>query len=305
MQASDPRRAAASVAMFERLADHWSLRGDEREMLLGGIVKSTWSEWRQRPAFARLKSDTRERIANLFTIDLNAHSLFAPEFADRWVREPNAAFGGQSPLAAMLRGKVEDIITVRRYLERVRTSSPADELRASAHQQPEAAGMSLLPGDAFEPDRYDAMAALRRAVALYERRAAEDAPRYEPMLAAALDAYATALIDDRNAEAVTILLSAIEMFRRLARGSSAYEDELLRNLLRLSAVQRTLGNEGAAYALLEESREIDARRRKDAVTVEVMRERVFNHLIRDQLKDRARFVELEERRAARRRRKRT
>ena len=82
MDVRDPRRLAASLAMFERLSEHWSLRGDEREMLLGGIPKQTWSEWRQRPNSARIKSDTRERIANLFAIDLNAHSLFAPEFAD-------------------------------------------------------------------------------------------------------------------------------------------------------------------------------------------------------------------------------
>ena len=100
MPAGDPRRTAASVAMLERLSEHWSLRGDERETLLGGVPKSTWSEWRQRPALARIKADTRERIANLFTIDLNAHALFAPEFADRWVREPNAAFAGESPMSA-------------------------------------------------------------------------------------------------------------------------------------------------------------------------------------------------------------
>ena len=109
MPQHDPRRVAASLAMFDRLTEHWSLRNAEREALLGGIVKSTWSEWRQRPALARIKPDTRERIANLFTIDLNAHSLFAPEFADRWIRERNAAFQGASPLSSMLRGRVEDV----------------------------------------------------------------------------------------------------------------------------------------------------------------------------------------------------
>lgn len=126
MPADDPRRVAASIAMFVRLAEHWSLRGAEGETLLGGISNSTWSEWRQHPAAARIKADTRERIAELFTIDLTVHALFGAEFADRWIREPNAALGGESPLARMLRGKVEDINMVRRHLERVRTSLPLE-----------------------------------------------------------------------------------------------------------------------------------------------------------------------------------
>jgi DNA-binding MarR family transcriptional regulator len=156
MEASDPRRIAASIAMFERLVEHWSLRRDERETLLGGVPKSTWSEWKQRPALARLKADTRERIANLYTIDLNAHSLFAPEFADRWVRGPNAAFQGQSPLSAMLRGKVEDVIGVRRYLERIRTSSPADISTSDDHGTANKYAVSYLPDHFLESADTDA-----------------------------------------------------------------------------------------------------------------------------------------------------
>ena len=152
MDERDPRRITASLAMFERLAEHWSLRGDERETLLGGIPKSTWSEWRQRPGFARIKPDTRERVANLFTIDLNVHSLFAPEFADRWIREPNAAFEGESPLSRMLRGKVEDVITVRRYLERVASSTPGEAHHAGGAHPAQRLVVSNLPAIAVESD---------------------------------------------------------------------------------------------------------------------------------------------------------
>jgi len=185
MPVGDPRRVAASIAMFERLCEHWSLRRDERETLLGGIPKSTWSEWRQRPALARLKSDTRERIANLFTIDLNAHSLFAPEFADRWIREPNRAFEGKSPLSRMLQGRVEDVIAVRRYVEQVRTSSSVDDVPARLPSLAEAA-VSHLPGDALGAEDHvdDALAVLERAVAAYERLAAARAD-YQPNLIAA------------------------------------------------------------------------------------------------------------------------
>jgi hypothetical protein len=135
--AGDPRRVVASIAMFDCLSEHWSLCGDEREILLGGIPNSIWSRWKQHPPAARIERDTRERIVNLFTIYLNAHSLFAPEFADRWVRAQNAAFGGISPISVMLQGKIEDIINVRRYLERIRTpdlASPFFDRRSSGLQ---------------------------------------------------------------------------------------------------------------------------------------------------------------------------
>jgi Protein of unknown function (DUF2384) len=150
MEASDPRRIAASIAMFDRLAEHWSLRGDEREMLLGGVPKSTWSEWKHRPRAARIRADTRERIANLFAIDLNAHSLFAPEFADRWVRSPNAAFGGDTPMSLMVRGKFEDVIGIRRYLESIRTSSPFEAARSQRAPSLAMQAVSYLPDQGAE-----------------------------------------------------------------------------------------------------------------------------------------------------------
>jgi uncharacterized protein (DUF2384 family) len=151
---NDPRRGAASLAMFDQLSEHWSLRGDERETLLGGVSKSTWSEWKQKPLSARIRPDTRERIANMFTIDLNAHSLFAPEFADVWVRQPHAAFDGKSPLSVMLRGKVEDLVFVRRHLERVRTSSsPARDVKTAIAQKNEPAPLPALEQAVVEAER--------------------------------------------------------------------------------------------------------------------------------------------------------
>ena len=209
MPVRDSRRIAASVAMVERLSEHWSLRGDERETLLGGIPKSTWSEWRQRPTLARIKSDTRERIANLFTIDLNAHALFAPEFADRWVREPNSAFGGESPMSTMLHGKLEDVITVRRYLERIRSSSPTNPARPNRVLAEKTPAVSYLPGDAMVADDEDAiLSALRRAAAIYEQLALREPPQYRAALAAALSALGTRLEETNKAEAAPLLFRA-------------------------------------------------------------------------------------------------
>jgi hypothetical protein len=240
----DPRRVLAAVAMLERLAEHWSLRGDEREMLLGGIPKSTWSEWRQRPRAARIKSDTRERIANLFTIDLNAHALFAAEFADRWVREPNAAFGGASPISTMLRGKVEDIITVRRYLERIRTSSPNETMPAAESSA------------ADKP--YTTMDHLRFVVRAYERFASRDPRRFRPALASALNTLATSLEVDDHAAALPVMRRAVEVLRNVASEQMAYKVELIRSLFHLGELLSTVGNENEASSVIMEARRLVA-----------------------------------------------
>jgi hypothetical protein len=254
--AADPRRMAASFAMFERLSEHWSLRGDEREMLLGGIPKSTWSEWRQRPASARMKSDTRERIANLFTIDLNVHALFAPEFADRWVREPNAAFGGASPLSTMLRGRVEDVISIRRYLERVRTSSPSDPGRADESRAANDLAVSYLPGAALGSTGETAVPALRQAVAMYERLALDEPSRYRPALASASHTLAVGLDAHDDPEALPVLRRAVEVLHDLAAEQVDYEAELLGSLLDLRRLLLKLGHAAEAQAVLMQSRNL-------------------------------------------------
>jgi antitoxin Xre/MbcA/ParS-like protein len=257
--AGDPRRIAASVAMFERLSEHWSLRANERETLLGGISKSTWSEWRQRAASARIKSDTRERIANLFTIDLNAHALFAPEFADRWIREPNAAFGGESPMSTMLRGKVEDVITVRRYLERVRTSSLSDRERSGDASAPETLAVSYLPGHAAESDDDAALPSLRHAAAIYERLSLKQPARYRQALASALSALATCLDERNDAEALPVLRRAVEIRRQVTFEEPAYSGELLRAVCQLIDLLMKLGDRSAALAMFAEYRDLLAR----------------------------------------------
>lgn len=245
MNVNDPRRIKASLAMFERLCEHWSLRGDERETLLGGIPKSTWSEWRKRPNFARIKSDTRERIANLFTIDLFSHSLFAPEFADRWIRERNAALEGNSPLSMMLRGKLEDVITVRRYLERIASSAPSG-IHSSDQVPAEKLVVSKLPGDAFESDDN---AALRHAAAIYERLADREPARYQPVLAAALTTLATSLEERNDAEAELVFRRAVEILHQVASEQPA--DEVMIADLGFAAEGRwrTDLTSGAAYSM--------------------------------------------------------
>jgi uncharacterized protein (DUF2384 family) len=210
----DPRRIRASLAMFDQVSKHWKLRENEREKLLGGVSKSTWSEWRQRSGGARLRSDTRERIANLFAIDLNAHSIFAEEFADRWVREPNEFFAGASPLTTMLRGNVEDVITVRRYLEGVRTSSAVERPLTAESEQSEPSAVAYLPGEAML-DEKSAIRALEYASGIYERLSLHDPTKYRAALGAALATLATSLDKAQDIEAPSVLRRAVTMLQEV------------------------------------------------------------------------------------------
>ena len=277
MPTDDPRRTAASLAMFDRLSEHWSLRADERETLLGGVSKSTWSEWRGRRMTARIKPDTRERIANLFLIDLNAHSLFAPEFADRWIRERNAAFHGESPMTTMLRGKVEDVISVRRYLERVRTSSSQDAADGKAASSAEPTAVRLLPGDgAVSNEEAGAAAALRHAVNVYERLALENPTNYEDVLVTVLNAYATCLLDIDEPEAAAVLQRLIEIQRPMARRRSYKIRDLQRSLFLLSDLMKRRGDQEAANSLFGEAFDMTDPRRKALGSEPPMREKLTN-----------------------------
>lgn len=259
MPPDDRRRIAASVAMFERLADHWSLRADDRETLLGGISKSTWSEWRQRPASARIKVDTRERVANLFTIDLNAHALFAPEFADRWVREPNAAFAGQSPLSTMLRGRIEDIIGVRHYLERIRTSSAPDAAGPGITANEPKLAVSYLPGTAIEPGEDAALSVLREAVAIYEQLGSDGSSQYQPGLASALRSLATCLDERNDPESLAVARRAAAVGERVLREQPAYAIDMLGVYSQLRELLTKSGDRAEAKAVSMKARRVYTR----------------------------------------------
>jgi hypothetical protein len=214
IEADDPRRIKAALAMFERLSRHWNLSEDDRTILLGGISSATFHRWIERPDSASLTADTRERIANLYAIDLNAHSLFASEFADQWVRQSNEAFNGRSALARMLDGGIEDIISVRQYLDRARWSAPqtADDIRA------EPISLSLLPGEAV--DDAARVPALRQAVEIYQNLSRHDPARYRFPLSATMTALADALQKDSADEANFMFQEAVS----LAYDASAQND---------------------------------------------------------------------------------
>jgi hypothetical protein len=69
----------------------------------------------------RVPMDTLRRIGYLAGIYKALEILYSdPHQADDWVKRPNQAFGGQTPLARMRAGDVTDLAAVRSYLDAAR-----------------------------------------------------------------------------------------------------------------------------------------------------------------------------------------
>jgi hypothetical protein len=104
---------------FFNIADDWGLNTDQQRTLLGGISKSSLHNWKAGRASA-LSRDQIERVSLVLGIYKAMALLFADgDGGKRWLKASNteAAFGGGSPLARMLRGGMEDLYVTRRYID--------------------------------------------------------------------------------------------------------------------------------------------------------------------------------------------
>ena len=103
----------ASFRLFER----WGLGGPEARVLLGQPSLRTFQRWKAGQV-ADIPHDTACRLGDLMGIHKALRYLFTdPERGYRWIRQPNARFGGQSALDRMLAGAPADLAGVRAYLD--------------------------------------------------------------------------------------------------------------------------------------------------------------------------------------------
>lgn len=113
------RLSPTAVRLFLRLCGLWRLTVDQRRVLLGDISRPTYHNW-QAGKVGTLTRDQLERISLLLGIHKGLKLLFADEAsATRWFTSPNRdlPFGGQSPLERTLRGSIDDLYAVRRYID--------------------------------------------------------------------------------------------------------------------------------------------------------------------------------------------
>jgi hypothetical protein len=112
----------AGLRAFFRIADQWQISHDQAMVLLGQPARSTYFKWRKGEVKGRPHAlDLVTRISYVLGIFKALEVIYQrPEHADRWVTQPNLAFGGQSALDRMMGGQITDLAMVRDYLDSVR-----------------------------------------------------------------------------------------------------------------------------------------------------------------------------------------
>jgi len=91
---------------------------DEQAAILLDVPPRTLARWKADRAPGRLGRDGKARLSNLMGIHKALRIIFRePQRGYRWVKAPNATFGGRSALDVMLGGELTDLMRIRRYLD--------------------------------------------------------------------------------------------------------------------------------------------------------------------------------------------
>ena len=116
-QTIDP---TAALRGFFAITQAWELTAEDARALLGAPAERTFYAWRAGNA-VRVPVDTLRRIGYVAGIYKALELLYSdPRLADDWIKRPNQAFGGQTPLQRMRAGDVTDLAAVRAYLDAAR-----------------------------------------------------------------------------------------------------------------------------------------------------------------------------------------
>jgi hypothetical protein len=113
---------AAGLRAFFAVMKQWDIGNDQAMVLLGEPPKSTYFKWKRgdNPRVAQ-QIDLATRISHVLGIFKALEILYPqPELADRWIAQPNLAFGGESAMQRMMGGQITDLAYVRDYLDSVR-----------------------------------------------------------------------------------------------------------------------------------------------------------------------------------------
>ena len=117
-KAERERLSPSAVRAFFNIVARWGIRDEDAKVLLGGISNGPYYEMKKNPDRV-LDSDRLLRISYLIGIFKALNILYSKELADAWIRLPNSnrIFGGQTPLAYMMKGGLPAMQTVRRLLD--------------------------------------------------------------------------------------------------------------------------------------------------------------------------------------------
>lgn len=112
------RLSPSAVKAFLKIASLWELRDEDARQLLGGISNGAYYELKKRGSRV-LDQDRLTRISLLTGIFKALNILYSKKLADRWIQLPNTnpMFGGETPLAHMIRGGLPAMLRVRQLLD--------------------------------------------------------------------------------------------------------------------------------------------------------------------------------------------
>lgn len=105
--------ARAALRLFER----WQVSDVEAREILGGLAARTYARWKT-GSLGRIDRDLATRLSLLMGIHKGLRFLFSdPERGYAWVKKPNLAFGGRTPVEIMAQGDIFSLARVRSYLD--------------------------------------------------------------------------------------------------------------------------------------------------------------------------------------------
>lgn len=117
-RAERERLSGAALRAFFNIMARWQVRDEDARALLGGVSNGPFYEMKRKPD-RTLDQDRLTRVSYLVGIFKALRILHGEALADEWVHLPNTnpVFGGQTPLAFMMRGGLPAMQTVRRLLD--------------------------------------------------------------------------------------------------------------------------------------------------------------------------------------------
>jgi hypothetical protein len=117
-KAERERLSPAAIKAFLNIMAKWRVRDEDARALLGGISNGQFYEMKKNPE-RTLDVDALTRISYLIGIFKALNILHSEKLADAWVQRANTnrIFGGQAPLAYMIKGGLPAMQTVRRLTD--------------------------------------------------------------------------------------------------------------------------------------------------------------------------------------------
>lgn len=112
-----PAEAAAMARTVVNLFARWDISDAQARDILGGLAARTYARWKAGEV-GRIDRDLATRLSLLMGIHKGLRYLFTdPARGYGWVKKPNSALGGRTPVDIMAEGSIFALARIRSYLD--------------------------------------------------------------------------------------------------------------------------------------------------------------------------------------------